>query len=230
MDWRNWKNHPFIVTILGALLLGYLVRKCTEPAPYTYSYNASPPTKYSPMPASAPTPAPVLVSPPVSTTPSQYQVAQAPSRPAPSAPVTYSAPVERLVISTPSYSSGRRGYSTYTFTLDDTAYVLDGQAAFDHLSDMKRQAHVYDPEINRLRAECASLKVQIDANRSQLNIMRAVLNRTNQSAIDGFNAQVLASNAVIDEQRMKTSELNANVDSFNAIVSAMHAYAQQHRR
>ena len=219
MDWRNWKNHPFIITIVGALLLGYLVRKCTEPAPYAYSFHSSSPSKSNPPSSSTP----AVTSPPVSTIPSQYQVSQLSPKTAAPSPSTYSAPIERPVISTPSYSSGRRGYTTYTFTLDGTDYLLDGQASFDHLSEMKRQAHLYDPEINRLRAECVNLQAQIDSDRAQLDVMRSVLDRTDQSAIDRFNAHVGASNAVI-------AALNTNADSFNTIVSAMHTYAQQHRR
>lgn len=235
MNWRNWKNHPFIFTLVGALLLGYLVRKFTEPAPYRYSHDASRPVATTPAPnlapAPAPPPAPIVVAPlPVVSTPSPYQVAQVPPKPVASPPVTFSAPPERPVISTPSYGSGRRGYTTYTFTLDDTPYLLDGQSAFDHLTEMKRQAHAYDPEINRLRAECASLQAQIDSNRAQLEVLRSVLDRTDQASIDSFNAQVRASNAVISERRVKVAELNANVDRFNEIVSAMHVYAQQHRR
>jgi hypothetical protein len=242
MNWRNWKNHPFIFTLVGALLLGYLVRKLTEPSPYRHTYEASRPVATTPASQSVPTPAPtsvpVAVTPapvvttpaPVASKPSQYQVAQLPTRPATSAPVTFSAPVERPVIPTPSYGSGRRGYTTYTFTIEEISYVLDGQAAFDHLGQMKQRAHVFDPEITRLRAECAVLQSQIDESKSQLNQLRAVLDRTDQSAIDGFNAKVRASNAIIGERRAKVAELNAIVDQFNAIVSAMHVYAQQHRR
>ena len=238
MNWRNWKNHPFIFTLVGALLLGYVVRKFTEPAPYRYNNSASAPVQVTQAPTSAPSPAPVVITPapavtkpaPLASTPSQYQVAQLPPKPMASAPVTFSGPIDRPVISTPGYSSGRRGYTTYTFTLDDTPYLLDGKSAFDHLTEMKRQANAYDPEINRLRAECATLQAQIDGNRAQLDIMSSVLDRTDQSAIDTYNAQVRISNAVIAERRVKVAELNANVESFNAIVSAMHAYAQQHRR
>lgn len=235
MNWRNWKNHPFILTLVGALLLGYMVRKFTETTPYRHTYEASPPVATTPAAnsaqARAPTPVPVVSTPaPVVSTPSPYQVAQVPPKPVASPPVTFSAPLDRPVISTPSYGSGRRGYTTYTFTLDDTPYLLDGQSAFDHLTEMKRQAHVYDPEINRLRAECASLQAQIDSNRAQLEVLRSVLDRTDQASIDSFNAQVRASNAVIAERRVKVAELNANVDRFNEIVSAMHIYAQQHRR
>jgi hypothetical protein len=226
MDWLNWKNHPFVVTILGALLLGYMVRKCTEPAPYTYSYKAGPTTKSTPAPKATP----VVTSPALSTPSSQYQVAQTPSSPALSAPVTFSAPIERPVISTPSYGSGRRGYTTYTFKIEEISYLLDGEAAFDHLGEMKQRASVFDPEITRLRAECAVLQSQIDASKSQLDYLRSVLDRTDQSAIDGFNAKVRESNAIIGQRRAKVAELNAIVDQFNEIVSAMHVYAQQHRR
>ncbi len=147
-----------------------------------------------------------------------------------SSPSTFSAPVELPYDSTTRVSSGRRGYTTYTFTLDDVAYPLDGQAAFDHLSEMKRQAHVFDPEINRLRAECDALQAQIEAKKAQLDVMRTVLDRTDAFAVNSFNAEVRASNAVIAERRIKVSELNANVDRFNSIVQAMHVYARQHRR
>jgi hypothetical protein len=238
MNWRNWKNHPFIFTLVGALLLGYLVRKFTEPAPYRYTYDASRPVATTPAPQSAPTSVPVAVTPlpvvttpaPVASKPSQYQVAQLPTSPASSAPATFSAPVELPVMSNPSYGSGRRGYTTYTFKIEEISYVLDGQAAFDHLGEMKQRAHVHDPAIARLRAECAVLQSRIDASKSQLNYLRSVIDRTDQSAIDGFNAKVRESNAIIDERRAKVAELNAIVGQFNEIVSAMHAYAQQHRR
>jgi hypothetical protein len=223
MDWRNWKHHPFIVTIVGALLLGYMVRKCTEPARPTYHYSTE-------RPAASGQEAKPVSTPVASTQPDPVRSAPVAAAPTTSAPSAYLSPPERPVISTPSYGSGRRGYTTYTFTLDNIAYLLDGQASFDHLSEMKQQAHVYDPEINRLRAECATLQAQIDSNRSQLAVLRSVLDRTDQSAVDGFNAQVRSSNAVIAEHRVKVAELNANVDRFNQIVSAMHAYAQQHRR
>jgi hypothetical protein len=235
MNWRNWKNHPFIFTLVGALLLGYLVRKFTEPAPYRYTYDASRPVATTPAPKSAPMPAPTpalkLVSTPapVLVTPAA-QPAPAATRPMASSPSTFSPPVDLPYNSTTRVSSGRRGYTTYTFKIEEISYVLDGQAAFDHLGEMKQRAHVYDPAITRLRSECAVLQSQIDASKSQLNYLRSVLDRTDQSAIDGFNAKVRESNAIIDERRAKVAELNAVVDQFNEIVSAMHVYAQQHRR
>jgi hypothetical protein len=231
MNWRNWKNHPFIFTLVGALLLGYLVRKFTEPAPYRYTYDASRPVATTPAPKSAPTPALKLVSTPapVLVTPAA-QSAPAATRPMASSPSTFSPPVDLPYNSTTRVSSGRRGYTTYTFKIEEISYVLDGEAAFDHLGEMKQRASVFDPEITRLRAECAVLQSQIDASKSQLDYLRSVLDRTDQSAIDGFNAKVRESNAIIGQRRAKVAELNAIVDQFNEIVSAMHVYAQQHRR
>lgn len=226
MEWRNWKNHPFIFTLVGALLLGYLVRKCTEPAPYRYDNSASAPAQATPAPA----PAQVVASPAVSTTPSQYQVAQLPPKPAAAASVAFSAPTDRPVISSPSYSSGRRGYTTYTFTLDDVAYLLDGQASFDHLCEMKRQANVHDADITRLRAVCQALSAEIDGNQSQLAFMRSTLDRSDEFAVNRFNAEVRRSNQVVEQYRTRQAELNGYVDRHNAIVQAMHVYASQHRR
>lgn len=230
MDWRNWKNHPFIVTLVGALLLGYLVRKCTEPPPYTYSYNASAPTKYSPIPAPAPTPSPVLVSPPVSTPSSQYQVAQTPSRPAASAPVAYSSPVERPVFSTPSYSSGRRGYTTYTFTIGETPYPLDGQVAFDHLSEMKRQYEALDAQTNALDGAIDDDRRNLAEMKRQSSIARVTLDNTSQYAVDAYNAQLDTQRQLVNSLNRKVDEYNALNDRMKAIFASMHTYAQQHRR
>lgn len=230
MDWRNWKNHPFIVTLVGALLLGYLVRKCTEPAPYTYSYNANPPAKSNPVPISVQTPAPVVTSPPVSTPSSQYQVAQLPPKPAASAPVAYSSPVERPVFSTPSYSSGRRGYTTYTFTLGEVAYPLDGKAAFDHLSEMKQQCESLDVQKGALSMAIDADERNLAEMKQQLSMARLTLDRTSQYAIDNYNAQVESQGALVDSLNRKVSEHNALNDRRKAIFQSMHIYAQQHRR
>lgn len=227
MDWLNWKNHPFVVTILGALLLGYMVRKCSEPASYTYSYKASPTTLSTP----ASTPAPVVTTAaPVASTPSHYQVAPLPPGPATSAPVTFSAPVERPIIKTPTYGSGRRGYTTYTFTIGEIDYPLDGQIAFDHLCEMKRQCESLDSQmkltggmIDADRANLANLK-------QQLSMARLTLDRTSQAAIDAYNAQVETEGQLIDALNQKVDEHNALNDRRQAIFQSMDDYAQQHRR
>lgn len=238
MNWRNWKNHPFIFTLVGALLLGYLVRKFTEPTPYRHTYEASRPVATSSAPKTAPSPAPVVITPvpavtkpaPVASTPSQYQVAQLPPGPAPAGMITLPTPVERPVISTPTYGSGRRRYTTYTFTIGEIAYPLDGQAAFDHLCEMKRQCESLDSQmkltggvIDADRANLANLK-------QQLSIARFTLDRTSQAAIDAYNAQVETEGQLIDALNQKVDEHNALNDRRQAIFQSMHDYAQQHRR
>lgn len=238
MNWRNWKNHPFIFTLVGALLLGYLVRKFTEPTPYRHTYEASRPVAISPAPKSAPSPAPVVMTPapavtkpaPAASTPSPYQVAQLPPDPAPAGMITLPTPVERPVISTPTYGSGRRGYTTYTFTIGETAYPLDGQIAFDHLCGMKRQCESLDSQmkltggmIDADRANLANLK-------QHLSIARLTLDRTSQAAIDAYNAQVETEGQLIDALNQKVDEHNALNDRRQAIFQSMHDYAQQHRR
>jgi hypothetical protein len=230
MDWRNWKNHPFIVTLVGALLLGYLVRKFTEPAPYTYSYNASPPAKSNPVPISAQMPAPVVTSPTVSSPSPQYQVAQLPPKPAASAPVAYSSPVERPVFSTPSYSSGRRGYTTYTFTIGETPYPLDGQVAFDHLSEMKRQYEALDAQTNALDGAIDAERRNLAEMKQQSSIARVTLDLTSQYAVEAYNAQLDAQRQLVNSLNRKVDEFNALNDRMKAIFASMHTYAQQHRR
>ncbi len=204
MDWRNWKNHPFIVTLVGALLLGYLVRKCTEPTPYTYSYQASPATKSTPAPAPVP-----VVTP---------------------APVAFSAPVERPVISTPRYSSGRGGYTTYTFKLGEVSYQLDGKAAFDQLGQMKQQCEFIDAQKDVLRSEIDAGKRDLAEKNRQLSLARATLDRSSQYAIDAFNAQVESEGEMVDSLNRKVGEFNALNERRKAIFASMHDYAQQHRR
>jgi hypothetical protein len=230
MDWRNWKNHPFIVTLVGALLLGYLVRKFTESPPYTYAHSASTPTKYSPMPTPAQMPAPVVTSPAVSTPSSQYQVAQLPPKPAASAPVAYSSPVERPVFSTPSYSSGRRGYTTYTFMIGETPYPLDGQVAFDHLSEMKRQYEALDAQTNALDGAIDAERRNLAEMKQQSSIARVTLDLTSQYAVEAYNAQLDAQRQLVNSLNRKVDEFNALNDRMKAIFASMHTYAQQHRR
>lgn len=224
MDWLNWKNHPFVVTIMGALLLGYMVRKCTEPAPYAYSYKTSPTTLSTPASTPAPTPAPVA------STPSQYQVAQLPPGPAPSGMITFPTPVESPVIKTPTYSSGRRGYTTYTFKLGEVSYQLDGKASFDHLGEMKQQCESLDAQKSVLETAIEADERNIAEMKRRLSVARATLDRTSQDAIDTFNAQVEAQGELIDSFNRKVGEFNALNDRRKAIFASMHDYAQRHSR
>ncbi len=242
MNWRNWKNHPFIFTLVGALLLGYLVRKFTEPTPYRLNYDASRPVATTPAPKSAPTPvpppAPVAVVPaPVVTTPapvasnaSHYQVPQLPPGPAPSGMITFPDPVQEPVIPTPSYGSGRRGYTTYTFTIGETVYPLDGQTSFDHLCGLKRQCESLDSQMKVTGGMIDADRATIANLDQQLSTARLTLDRTSQDAIDAYNAQVEAQGQLIDALNRKVVEHNALNDRREAIFQSMHVYAQQHRR
>ena len=231
MNWRNWKNHPFIFTLVGALLLGYVVRKFTEPAPYRYNNSASAPVQVTPAPTSAPSPAPVVITPaPAASTPSQYQVAQLPPGPPPSGIITFPTPVESPVIKTPTYSSGRRGYTTYTFKLGEVSYQLDGKASFDHLGEMKQQCESLDAQKSVLETAIEADERNIAEMKRRLSVARVTLDRTSQYAIDTFNAQVEAQGELIDSFNRKVEEFNALNDRRKAIFASMHAYAQQHRR
>jgi hypothetical protein len=226
MDWRNWRNHPFIVTLVGALLIGYLVRRCTEPAHSAYSYDTSPPAKST----STPPAVPVVTTPASSSTPSQYQVAQLPPKPAASAPAAYPSPIERPVISTPDYSSGRRGYTTYTFTLGDTPYPLDGKVAFDHLDEMKQQCESLDAQKAVLGRAIDDDERNLAEMKQRLSVARVTLDRSSQYAVDAYNAQVASQRDLVDSLNRKVEEYNALNDRRKAIFASMHAYAQQHRR
>lgn len=235
MNWRNWKNHPFILTFVGALLLGYLVRKLTEPAPYRYANHSSrsvvttPPLKSAPT--SSPSPAPVMIPPlPVVSTPSQYQVTQLSPDPEPAGKVAFPATIERPVIATPSYGSGRRGYTTYTFTIGEIDYPLDGQAAFDHLGGMKRQCESLDAQMVVTGGSIDADRAALANLRQRMSLARLTLDRTSQTAIDAYNAQVEAEGQLIDALNQKVDEHNALNHRRDAIFQSMHAYAQQHRR
>lgn len=242
MNWRNWKNHPFIFTVVGALFLGYLVRKFTEPAPYRHTYDAGRTVATTPAPKSAPTPAPtsvpievtsapVVTTPaPVASDPSQYQVAQLPPGPAPAGMITFPTPVERPVIPTPSYGSGRRGYTTYTFKLGEISYLLDGKASFDHLDEMKQQCESLDAQKRVLGAAIDADERTIGEMKRQLSVARATLDRESQDAIDAYNALVDSQGELIDSFNRKVDEFNALNDRRKAIFASMHEYAQRHSR
>jgi len=234
MNWRNWKNHPFIFTLVGALSLGYLVRKFTEPAPYRHTYDASRPVATTPALQSASTPAPTpalkLVSTPapVLVTPAA-QPAPAATRPMASSPSTFSPPVDLPYNSTTRVSSGRRGYTTYTFKLGEVSYQLDGKASFDHLGEMKQQCESLDAQKSVLETAIEADERNITEMKRRLSVARATLDRTSQDAIDTFNAQIEAQGELIDSFNRKVEELNALNDRRKAIFASMHVYAQQHR-
>lgn len=211
------RDYPLIVTLVGAIAVGCLVRTWTQPAePAAQSSpRVSPPT--APRSSAAAQPAPF--------TPAEPVVATAPAPAA--APSLPAMPVSQSV---PSYSGRRGAYTSYSFTLDGTTYPLDGQTSFDHLCEMKRQANLHEADINRLRAVCRSLSDQIDRNQAQIRLMRATVDSSDEFAVDQFNAQVARSNQVVEQYRAQQAELNGYVDQHNAIVDAMHVYARQHGR
>jgi len=219
MDWKKLRDYPFIITLFGSLALGFLVRVITAEE----TARSRPQSSFeSTVPAPVISRAPAPVAPPAPVTP---PVVAPPVSPAP-----VSAPVAFTEAPKPTYSGRGRGYTTYSFTLDGTTYVLDGQASFDHLCEMKRQANTHDGDITRLRAACQSLSDEIDANQAQLRNMRASLDRSDEFAVDRFNAQVRLSNQVVERYRVEQATLNDHVDRHNAIVEAMHVYARQHQR
>lgn len=221
MDWKIIRDHPFVVTLFASLALGFLVRSITAEEPRRYQ---PPAVADRPVHAAVVTPAPVLASPaPVTPSPA---AASAPA----SRPSFPSAQVAIVDSPRPTYSGRGRGYNTYSFTLDSTTYPLDGQASFDHLCEMKRQANMHDADITRLRAVCQALSAEIDGNQSQLSFMRSSLDRSDEFAINRFNAEVRRSNQVVEQYRARQAELNGYVDQHNAVVQAMHVYASQHRR
>jgi hypothetical protein len=237
MDWKKLRDYPFVVTLFGALALGFLVRLITdEEAPRSRprsSFESTVPAPVVTRPQSSfesTVPAPVITRPPDPVTPPVAAPVSVVAAPTPVAPSVSPAPISYAATPRPTNSGRGRGYTTYSFTLDGTTYVLDGQGSFDHLCEMKRQANVHDADITRLRALCQALSAEIDSNQAQLRLMRATLDRSDEFSVDRYNAQVGLSNQVVERYRVQQASLNSYVDQHNAIVEAMHVYARQHQR
>jgi hypothetical protein len=226
MDRPNWKNHPFIITIIGALLIGYMVRKITEPEPYKYSYEPKP----SPKAQSVPKADPVVASPSAGSAPAQHKVPEVASSRTPSAPIALTAPVESPYVSPPVYGPGRRVYTTYTFTIGETSYPLDGQAAFDHLGEMKNQCESLDAQANSLESAIDAARREVDELSQRIALARQSLDRTSQFAVDNFNAMVSSEGRKIEEMNAQIDEYNRVVERRKAIFLSMHVYARQHPR
>jgi hypothetical protein len=206
---RNWRDHPFVVTILSSIIIGYGIRLYTETPVYT-------PPRYNP-------PARVV-------TPSQNEPVYDPSSVVKnSTPIT--PPPATDYTSTSNYrapSSSR--YTNYTFTIGDVPYRLDNEESFNHLSAMKRQAESLSVWIAATRIQCNDLSSQINRCKAELNSLSYNLDRTNQYAIDNYNSKIDTVNQYVETYRIRAAELNAKIDEYNAILDGMKSFAQLHRR